>query len=431
MIKQLINPENGIKGDEKMEELIQKARSVKKASIKLQSVSTVQKNEALLQIGAALKRKEDAILKANKMDVKEARDKGIRDSLIDRLALNQKRIDDMIQSCHRVAGLKDPVGEVIASWVQSDGLRISKVRVPIGAIGIIYESRPNVTVEASILALKTGNSILLRGGSDAFHSNMAIVKAIKEGLSRSSLPVESIEIVESTDRKLVEQMLKLREYLSLIVPRGSNRLIQYVVENSSIPVLETGVGNCHIFVDDSADLEKALEIVDNAKTQRPGTCNAVETLLVHQSIAAAFLPMMADRLSKKGVEIRGCSQTQKFIKVKPATDSDWETEFLDLILAVRVVNSLDEAIAHIQKYSSGHSEAILTENYFNAKKFVENIDAAAVYVNASTRFTDGGQFGFGGEIGISTQRLHARGPVGLEGLTTYKYVILGDYNVRR
>jgi len=337
----------------------------------------------------------------------------------------------MIQSCHRVAGLKDPVGEVIASWVQSDGLRISKVRVPIGAIGIIYESRPNVTVEASILALKTGNSILLRGGSDAFHSNMAIVKAIKEGLSRSSLPVESIEIVESTDRKLVEQMLKLREYLSLIVPRGSNRLIQYVVENSSIPVLETGVGNCHIFVDDSADLEKALEIVDNAKTQRPGTCNAVETLLVHQSIAAAFLPMMADRLSKKGVEIRGCSQTQKFIKVKPATDSDWETEFLDLILAVRVVNSLDEAIAHIQKYSSGHSEAILTENYFNAKKFVENIDAAAVYVNASTRFTDGGQFGFGGEIGISTQRLHARGPVGLEGLTTYKYVILGDYNVRR
>lgn len=414
-----------------MEELIQKARSVKKASIKLQSVSTVQKNEALLQIGAALKRNEDAILKANKMDVKEARDKGIRDSLIDRLALNQKRIDDMIQSCHRVAGLKDPVGEVIASWVQSDGLRISKVRVPIGAIGIIYESRPNVTVEASILALKTGNSILLRGGSDAFHSNMAIVKAIKEGLSRSSLPVESIEIVESTDRKLVEQMLKLREYLSLIVPRGSNRLIQYVVENSSIPVLETGVGNCHIFVDDSADLEKALEIVDNAKTQRPGTCNAVETLLVHQSIAAAFLPMMADRLSKKGVEIRGCSQTQKFIKVKPATDSDWETEFLDLILAVRVVNSLDEAIAHIQKYSSGHSEAILTENYFNAKKFVENIDAAAVYVNASTRFTDGGQFGFGGEIGISTQRLHARGPVGLEGLTTYKYVILGDYNVRR
>jgi len=414
-----------------MEELIQKARSVKTASIKLQSVSTVQKNEALLQIGAALKRNEDAILKANKMDVKEARDKGIRDSLIDRLALNQKRIDDMIQSCHRVAGLKDPVGEVIASWVQSDGLRISKVRVPIGAIGIIYESRPNVTVEASILALKTGNSILLRGGSDAFHSNMAIVKAIKEGLSRSSLPVESIEIVESTDRKLVEQMLKLREYLSLIVPRGSNRLIQYVVENSSIPVLETGVGNCHIFVDDSADLEKALEIVDNAKTQRPGTCNAVETLLVHQSIAAAFLPMMADRLSKKGVEIRGCSQTQKFIKVKPATDSDWETEFLDLILAVRVVNSLDEAIAHIQKYSSGHSEAILTENYFNAKKFVENIDAAAVYVNASTRFTDGGQFGFGGEIGISTQRLHARGPVGLEGLTTYKYVILGDYNVRR
>lgn len=414
-----------------MEKLIQKARSVKEASIKLQSVSTVQKNEALLKIGAALKKNEDAILKANEVDVKEARNKGVRDSLIDRLALSKKRIEDMVESCQRVADLKDPVGEIIASWVQSDGLRISKVRVPIGAIGIIYESRPNVTVEASILALKTGNSILLRGGSDAFHSNMAIVKAIKEGLSCSSVPVESIEIVESTDRKLVEQMLKLREYLSLIVPRGSNRLIQYVVENSSIPVLETGVGNCHIFVDDSANFEKALEIVDNAKTQRPGTCNAVETLLVHQNIAAAFLPMLADRLSKKGVEIRGCSRTQKFIEAKPATDSDWETEFLDLILAVRVVDSLDEAIVHIQKYSSGHSEAILTENYFNAKKFVENIDAAAVYVNASTRFTDGGQFGFGGEIGISTQRLHARGPVGLEGLTTYKYVILGNYNIRR
>jgi len=412
-----------------MTEVTSKASKVKAATRKLSLATTSEKNEALISIANALNKSRLEILKTNAEDVKNAIEKGVRESLVDRLKLTDKRIDSMINACNEVSKLKDPVGEVINSWVEKE-LRIAQVRVPLGAIGMIYESRPNVTLDATILALKAGNSVLLRGGSDAIRSNLAITKAIKDGLSNSSLPETSVEIIEDTDRKNVQEMLNLDSYLSLIIPRGGAGLIKFVVENSSVPVLETGVGNCHIFVDESADIEKSIEIIDNAKTQRPGTCNAVETILVHKNIAKKFLPAMAKRLSSKGVELRGCETTRKIIEAKAASEEDWSTEYLDLILAIKIVETIDEAIEHIQKYSTGHSEAILTENYSNARNFTTSIDAAAVYVNASTRFTDGEQFGFGGEIGISTQKLHARGPVGLKELTTYKYIVLGDYRVR-
>jgi len=412
-----------------MTEVTSKASKVKAATRKLSLATTSEKNEALISIANALNKSRLEILKTNAEDVKNAVEKGVRESLVDRLKLTDKRIDSMINACNEVSKLKDPVGEVISSWVEKE-LRIAQVRVPLGAIGMIYESRPNVTLDATILALKAGNSVLLRGGSDAIRSNLAITKAIKDGLSNSSLPETSVEIIEDTDRKNVQEMLNLDSYLSLIIPRGGAGLIKFVVENSSVPVLETGVGNCHIFVDESADIEKSIEIIDNAKTQRPGTCNAVETILVHKNIAKKFLPAMAKRLSSKGVELRGCETTRKIIEAKAASEEDWSTEYLDLILAIKIVETIDEAIEHIQKYSTGHSEAILTENYSNARNFTTSIDAAAVYVNASTRFTDGEQFGFGGEIGISTQKLHARGPVGLKELTTYKYIVLGNYRVR-
>ncbi|MCD6160714.1 MAG: glutamate-5-semialdehyde dehydrogenase [Kosmotoga sp.] len=412
-----------------MTEVTSKASKVKAATRKLSLATTSEKNEALISIANALNKSRLEILKTNAEDVKNAIEKGVRESLVDRLKLTDKRIDSMINACNEVSKLKDPVGEVINSWVEKE-LRIAQVRVPLGAIGMIYESRPNVTLDATILALKAGNSVLLRGGSDAIRSNLAITKAIKDGLSNSSLPETSVEIIEDTDRKNVQEMLNLDSYLSLIIPRGGAGLIKFVVENSSVPVLETGVGNCHIFVDESADIEKSIEIIDNAKTQRPGTCNAVETILVHKNIAKKFLPAMAKRLSSKGVELRGCETTRKIIEAKAASEEDWSTEYLDLILAIKIVETIDEAIEHIQKYSTGHSEAILTENYSNARNFTTSIDAAAVYVNASTRFTDGEQFGFGGEIGISTQKLHARGPVGLKELTTYKYIVLGNYRVR-
>lgn len=412
-------------------DLFEKALKVKRASEKLRNLSARKKNEALMSIRESLERNKFKILEANDKDVKRARESGIKESLIDRLKLNEKRIDGMLKMIDTVVNLKDPVGEVIDSWVREDGLRISRVRVPIGAIGIIYESRPNVTLDATVLALKSGNSVLLRGGSDAFNSNMEIVKAIKDGLKDSDIPENSVEYVEDTSHEIVGEMLKLNGILDLIIPRGGSSLIKFVVENSTVPVLETGVGNCHIFVDESANLEKALDIIDNAKTQRPGTCNAVETVLIHEKIAEKILPPLVERLKKKGVEMRGCEKTREYVDVHPATEKDWETEYLDLILAVKVVKDVDEAINHIKRYSTGHSEAILTENYTNARKFISSIDSSAVYVNASTRLTDGGEFGFGGEMGISTQKLHARGPVGLRELTTYKFVILGDYHTRK
>ncbi|WGS65002.1 glutamate-5-semialdehyde dehydrogenase [Marinitoga aeolica] len=413
-----------------MSELIIKAKNLKESSNILKTLNAKQKNKAILEIAKSIEKNKEYILTENKKDVEIAEKKGIKKSLIDRLALNEKRIKGMIEACKTVVNLKDPVGEMFDSFLREDGLRISKVRVPLGVIGIIYESRPNVTLEATILALKSGNSVLLRGGSDAINSNKAIVKAIKDGLGNSEIPINSIELIENTNRELVNEMLKLNEYIDLIIPRGGKGLIDFVVKNSTVPVLETGVGICHIFVDESANIEKSIDIIDNAKTQRPGTCNTVETVLIHKNIAEKILPALKEQLESKSVEIRGCEKTISIIKVKKATEEDWATEYLDLILSIKIVEDLNEAINHIKKYSTGHSESILTENYLNAMKFVNEIDSAAVYINASTRFTDGGEFGMGAEMGISTQKMHARGPVGLKELTTYKYIIQGNYNVR-
>jgi len=413
-----------------MNELTRKAKGVKSAEKHLRMEKTAEKNIALLEIGRQIEKDMPIILRANEKDVKLAQEKGVSEALIDRLRLNEARINSMITACSKVATLTDPVGLVIKSWIQ-DSLRITQIRVPIGAIGMIYESRPNVTLDATILALKSGNPVLLRGGSDALSTNLSIANAIKTGLANSNLPPSAVEIVEVTDREIVNQMLKMNEYLSLIIPRGGAELIRFVIENSTVPVLETGVGNCHLFVDYNADVEKALEIIDNAKTQRPGTCNAVETVLVHEQLAERLLPKLRERLASKGVEVRGCEKTAEMLACVIAEESDWETEYLDYTLAVKVVKDVNQAIEHIEKYSTGHSESILTNDLANAELFQESIDAAVVYVNASTRFTDGEQFGFGGEIGISTQKLHARGPVGLEELTSYKYLITGDYSIRR
>jgi len=381
-----------------MTDLAVKGVKVKEASRFLRLASTTIKNQALKSIAGSIDMNRSAILVANSLDVLQARNREIKESLIDRLALTEKRIDGMIQSCYDVAALSDPVGEIETTWIQKDGLRISRERVPLGAIGMIYESRPNVTVDASILALKSGNSVLLKGGSDAINSNRVIVSAIKRGLEMVGLPEGCVELIEDVSRDCVMEMLKMREYLSLIIPRGGSGLIQFVVNNSTVPVIETGTGNCHIFVDYNADLRKAVSIVDNAKTQRPGTCNAVETILVHEKIAGEFLPMIKEALSRKNVELRGCEKSRQFVEMVPATEEDYETEFLDLILAVKVVRDVKEAVEHIERYSSHHSESILTQDYSNARYFLKAVDSAAVYVNASTRFTDGGEFGFGSEM---------------------------------
>ena len=412
-----------------MNEVEKKAKLVKSTEKHLRMEKTAEKNIALLEIGRQIEKEMPIILRANEKDVKLAQEKGVSEALVDRLRLSETRINSMITACSKVATLADPVGKVIKSWIQ-DTLRITQIRVPMGSIGMIYESRPNVTLDATILALKSGNPVLLRGGSDALSSNLAIANAIKTGLSKSSIPSSAVEILEDTDRENVNQMLKMNEYLSLIIPRGGAGLIRFVVENSTVPVLETGVGNCHIFVDHHADIEKSVAIIDNAKTQRPGTCNAVETVLIHEDLAERLLPKLKERLTSKGVEIRGCEKTAQIIECASADETDWEMEYLDLILAVRVVKDVDKALEHIERFSTGHSESILTNDLSNAMRFQASIDSAAVYVNCSTRFTDGEQFGFGGEIGISTQKLHARGPVGLEELTTYKYIITGDYSVR-
>ncbi|WP_214079092.1 glutamate-5-semialdehyde dehydrogenase [Mesotoga sp.] len=412
-------------------DLLSKGERVRNASRKLRLITTEEKNDAISMIAKEIEMHKDVILRANAVDVSNAREKGTKESLIDRLALSESRIQAMVQACREVIVLPDPVGEIESTRLQKDGLRISKERVPIGAIGMIFESRPNVTVDASILAIKSGNSILLKGGSDAINSNKAIVLIMKKALSLAGLPDGSIELVEDTSREVVKEMLEMNQYLSLIIPRGGAALIKFVVDNSRIPVIETGTGNCHIFVDYSADLEKSVSIVDNAKTQRPGTCNAVETLLVHRMIAAEFIPRVASVLTAKGVELRGCAESIKYWKMNPATEEDYFDEFLDLILAIKVVENVEEAMQHIEKYSSGHSESILTNDYSNSRQFLRCVDSAVVYVNASTRFTDGGEFGFGSEIGISTQKLHARGPFGLKELTSYKYTILGDYQVRK
>jgi glutamate-5-semialdehyde dehydrogenase len=375
--------------------------------------------------------KADEILKANDKDLQAAEANNVKGALLDRLRLNMQRLEGMAEGLQQVARLDDPIGEVLSMKKRPNGLQIGQVRVPLGVIGIIYEARPNVTADAFALCLKTGNAVILRGGKEAIHSNMAIVKVIREALKSQGVPENAIQLVEDTSRESAVGMMKLNKYLDVLIPRGGAGLIQTVVDNSSVPVLETGVGNCHTFIDASADLKMAQNIAFNAKTHRPGVCNAMETLLVHQSVADNILPSLGEALKNHGVEIRGDQKVQQLLPYAvPATESDWETEFLDLILAVKVVSSLEEAISHISKYGSGHSETIVSEDYSNTQRFLHEVDAAAVYVNASTRFTDGFEFGFGAEIGISTQKLHARGPMGLKELTSSKYIIYGNGQIR-
>ncbi len=407
-------------------------RKVKQASMKLMVCSTEQKNKALREIAKALKEREEAILEANKIDLGNGKKNGMSESLLDRLALNEKRMKEMRDSLDEVIALKDPVGEIVEKWKQKDGLEISKVRVPLGVIALIYEARPNVTVDAAALCLKSGNAAVLRGSSSALNSNKALCEAIAAGLKKAGLHTASVQLVEDPSHESVRELLKMRSLIDVVIPRGGEKLINFVAENSTVPVIETGTGNCHIFVDESANLEKAVAVVDNAKTQRPAVCNAVETVLVHSAIAEKFLPMMAKRLREKGIELRGCSKTREILpSAREATDEDYFKEFLDLILALKVVGSVEKAIEHINHYSSKHSDAILSENKQNIGKFFKEVDGACVYSNASTRFTDGNQFGMGMEIGISTQKLHARGPMSLKELTSTKFIIRGNYQVRK
>ncbi|AVX19971.1 glutamate-5-semialdehyde dehydrogenase [Carboxydocella sporoproducens DSM 16521] len=411
--------------------VVEKAKLAQKAARQLAAASTDVKNAALLAMAEALQQRSDEILRANAQDMEAGRQKGLSQALLDRLLLTEKRIADMAEGLRQVAALPDPVGEVVKMWTRPNGLQIGQMRVPLGVVGIIYEARPNVTVDAAALCLKTGNAVLLRGGSEAIHSNTAIARIISRAAREVGLPEGAIQLIEITGREAVNVMLRLNGYLDVLIPRGGAGLIRTVVENASVPVIETGVGNCHVYVDAEADLAMAEEIVINAKTQRPAVCNAMETLLVHREVAAEFLPGLAERLTELGVELRGCPVTRSLVPgIQPATEDDWATEFLDLILAIRVVDSLDEALEHIYLYGTKHSEAIVTSNYFTARRFLQEVDAAAVYVNASTRFTDGFQFGFGAEIGISTQKLHARGPMGLTELTTIKYIVYGEGQIR-
>ena len=401
------------------------------ASRRIARCSTNKKNSVLKSMADKLRKAENFILRSNSKDIEIAQQKGKSRAILDRLKLDKKRIEAMADGLLAIAALPDPVGEVESMIKRPNGLYIGKKRVPLGVIGIIYEARPNVTVDASALCLKAGNSVILRGGSEAINSNRALVKILKEALKDNNIPSETIQLIGDTKRESVIEMMKMRDYIDVLIPRGGASLIKTVVENSSIPVIETGVGNCHIYVDENANLEMAEKIVINAKTSRPAVCNAAETLLVSEKVAPLFLPKILPVLEKLGVEIRGGKKVRRiFLVGKEATEEDWNTEYLDYIISVKVVKDIDEAITHINKYGTKHSEAIVTNNYQNAQKFLEEVDAAAVFVNASTRFTDGFEFGLGAEIGISTQKLHARGPMGLKELTTYKYIIYGNGQVR-
>jgi glutamate-5-semialdehyde dehydrogenase len=408
-----------------------KARSAKQASKVLYNCSTKEKNTLLKAINARLHSETPAILAANKKDLKNAATSGLSEVLTDRLTLNKKRIDQMIDGVKDVIKLPDPVGKVFEESKRPNGLRIRKMRVPLGAVGIIYESRPNVTIDASVLCLKSGNAVLLRGGSEAIHTNRKLVEIIKLALRDVTLPPGCVEFIDTIDRKAVMAMLKQEQYLDVIIPRGSHQLISFIRENSSVPVIAHGEGNCHVYVDNSTDLAMAEEIVFNAKVQRPSVCNAAEKLLVHKNIAAKFLPRIGERLLQAGVKIKGDSKTLSFIKgAAPAEEVDWYKEYLDLIIAMKVVKDIEEAIEHINHYGSHHSDAIVTGNKAHGERFLREVDSAAVYVNASTRFTDGFELGLGAEIGISTQKLHARGPMGLVELTCSKYVIHGRGQIR-
>ena len=414
-----------------MSSLISMGQKAKEASYELGVASPGQKNEALTFMAEELIKAKEEIIKANEIDRQNAIKKGITDALLDRLSLDDSRIEAMAQGLLDIVKLQDPVGEVTNMWQMPNGLQIGQKRVPIGVLGIIYESRPNVTSDAAGLCLKSWNAVILRGASDAINSNKAVAKALVAGIKRSGLPQDCVQLLEDTSRETAREMMRLNNYIDVLIPRGGAGLIKSVVQNATVPVIETGTGNCHIFVDETADLEMAKAIVLNAKVQRPGVCNAAEKLLVHESIANEFLPTIVKALRENGVEVRGCDKAQAIVDdIKVIEEPEWHQEYLDLIIAVKVVKDVDEAIKHINKYNTGHSESIVTESYKNSQKFLQRVDAAAVYVNASTRFTDGGEFGFGGEIGISTQKLHARGPMGLKELTTSKYIIFGDGQIR-
>jgi glutamate-5-semialdehyde dehydrogenase len=413
------------------EELRQMGARAKEASLKLAGVSTRVKDDALQAMARSLEERSGMILDANQEDMDAARKNGLSGALLDRLLLTPDRVSEMAQGLRVLVALPDPVGEVLRMWTRPNGLQIGKMRVPLGVIGIIYEARPNVTVDAAGLCLKAGNAVILRGGSEAFNSNQAITQVISSAATSAGLPPGTIQLVNTTDREAVNIMLKMNEFIDVLIPRGGAGLIRMMVQNATVPVLETGVGNCHTYVEEDADLAMAEKIVVNAKTQRPGVCNAMETLLVHARVAPVFLPAAAAALRAKGVELRGCPRTQEILPdVVPAVEEDWKTEYLDLVLAVKVVDGLEEAIRHINTYGTKHSEAIITNSYTKARTFLQQVDAAAVFVNASTRFTDGYQFGFGAEIGISTQKMHARGPMGLEEMTSIKYIIYGDGQIR-
>lgn len=419
---------------ETIKEIALKAR---KAAEQLGLAKTGQKNKALQLMALQLKADAEKIIAANEKDIAATRKKGMSEALIDRLLLNKERIEKISAELQEVIELPDPVGETIEQWKQKDGLLIKKVRVPFAVIGIVYESRPNVTVDCSALCLKAGSAIILRGGSEAINSNIAIADCLRKAVASAGLPADCIQIIHSTDRAEVAAMLEAHGLIDLIIPRGGAELIDFVVQNATVPVIETGVGNCHCFVDESADLGKAVQIVINAKCQRPGTCNAIETLLLHERIAEKFLPLAVKELQQRRVEIRACKKSKgillknKFKEIKDATEQDWYTEFLDLILAVKVVRNVDAAIAHINKYGSKHSEAIISEKKENIEEFMQRVDAACVYSNASPRFTDGNQFGLGMEIGISTQKMHARGPMSLKEICSYKYEIFGEGQIRK
>ena len=406
-------------------------KKAKAASRILARLGQTEKNNALLAVAEALTKNADEIIAANSIDMEQAKKNGMSEALLDRLLLTESRLEDMAEGIRQVAGLDDPIGEVISMKERPNGLLIGQKRVPMGVIGFIYESRPNVTVDGFALCFKTGNAVILRGGSDCIHSNIALVKVIRQTLAACGVTEDAVSLIEDTDREIARQFMRLNKYVDLLIPRGGAGLIRTIVENATVPVIETGTGNCHIYIDKSADMEKALPIIKNAKLQRLGVCNACESLVIHKDIADKAIPLIADMLKENECEIRGDERAASISDyIIPATDEDYGTEYLARIISAKVVDSLDEAVEHINNYSTGHSEAIITEDYESAQRFLAEIDSACVYVNASTRFTDGFMFGFGAEIGISTQKLHARGPMGLLALTSTKYIIYGNGQIR-
>lgn len=416
--------------DRDMEPLVQLGKNAAKAKYELQKLSADKKNHVLCTVAEALVNESSLIIRENEKDIKRGQEKGMHPGLLDRLRLTDDRIKGMAEGLKQVARLTDPIGDVMETIERPNGLKIEKRRVPIGVIGIIYESRPNVTADAFGLCFKSGNAVILKGGSDAICSNMAITGIIRQALWAEGITKEAVQLIESTDRAVVQEFMRLKEYVDLLIPRGGAGLIKSVVEGSTIPVIETGTGNCHVYVDESADTDMAVSIIINAKTQRIGVCNACESLVIHEGIKDKLLPLLAKALKEHHVEIRGDERVAQVIDCIPATAEDYGKEYLDYIISMKTVSSVDEAIAHINQYNTRHSETIITNNRENAEKFLEEVDAACVYVNASTRFTDGFEFGFGAEIGISTQKLHARGPMGLRELTSYKYAIVGNGQIR-